>query len=136
VKGIECAFVGRLGKDAELRTSSAGREWMLLSVIVGEQPDEQWVNVSSWSTTIAELAKTLLQGAQVYAEGRLKLRHWTAHDGTPRTGLSVSASLIQPLALIGNRKPKRPRAQKGAKPGEVSDAFHKPQDFYSDPLPF
>ncbi len=136
MKGIECAFAGRLGQDAKLRTSSAGRDWMSLSVIVGEGDDEQWVQVASWSTTTAELAPMLVQGAQIYVEGKLKLRTWTAHDGTQRTGISVSASLIQPLALIGNRKPKRPRADKAAKPGEASDAFHKPQEFHSDPLPF
>lgn len=137
MKGIECAFAGRLGKDAELRTSSAGREWMLMSVVVGEEPDEQWVNVSSWSSTTAELAPSLTQGAQIYVEGKLKLRHWTAHDGTPKSGISVSASLIQPLALIGAKKPKRPRAAKAdAQPGGASDSFNKPQEFHNDPLPF
>jgi len=138
MKGIECAFAGRLGRNAELRTSSAGREWLSLSVIVGEGDDEQWVQVASWSATIAELAPMLVQGAQVYCEGKLKLRTWTAHDGTARTGISVSASLIQPLALIGQRKPKRLRAPKAAKeaPPTQYRTGVMPQDYRPTKLPF
>jgi len=132
MKGIECAFAGRLGRNAELRTSSAGREWLSLSVIVGEGDDEQWVQVASWSTTIAELAPMLVQGAQVYCEGKLKLRTWGDSYGATRAGLSVSASLIQPLALIGQRKPKRPRAEKAAKPRQPHTPAHQPLPFDDD----
>jgi len=138
MKGIECAFAGRLGRNAELRTSSAGREWLSLSIIVGEGDDEQWVQVASWSTTIAELAPMLVQGAQVYCEGKLKLRTWADRDGETRAGISVSASLIQPLALIGNRKPKRPRAPKAAKeaPPTQYRTGVMPQDYRPSKLPF
>lgn len=131
MKGIEVALVGRLAKDAEVRTSKAGQEWMLLPMVVGEQPDEQWVSVSSWSHTVAELAPQLVKGVDLYVEGKLKLRTWQGDDGTTRSTLAVSANLIQPMALIGNRKPKKPRAEK-AKVGEASAAVHQPLPFNDD----
>lgn len=137
MKGIEVALVGKLSSDAQLRTSSAGKEWMLLFVDVPEGEGEQRVNVSSWSHTTAELAPLLVKGADIYVEGKLKQRTWQNSDGTLGFGLSVSASLIQPLALIGNRKPKKPRGEKKAEgtPGAASEAYHKPLPF-DDKLDF
>lgn len=130
MKGIEVAFEGKLGRDAQLRTSAAGREWLSLSVIVGEGDDEQWVSVASWSHTIAELAPTLIKGAQVYVEGKVKLRTWQGPDGM-QAGLSVSASLVQPLALIGNRKPKKTRTTSAAKRTDPNAPIP-----FNDALPF
>lgn len=134
MKGIEVALVGKLSSDAQLRTSSAGKEWMLLFVDVPEGDSEQRVNVSSWSHTIAELAPLLVKGADIYVEGKLKQRTWQNSDGTLGFGLSVSASLIQPLALIGNKKPKKPRGEKAkaGAVGEASAAVHQPLPFNDD----
>ncbi len=108
MKSIEAAFTGIIPRDAELRTARSGRQWLSFSVIVGEEPDEQWVSVAAFSGSIAELAPQLTKGTRVYAEGRLKLRSWESEGGT-RFGLSVAASLVQPMALIGQRRPKKPR---------------------------
>jgi single-stranded DNA-binding protein len=135
MKGIEVAFEGRLGRDAQLRTSSAGREWLSLSVIVGEEGDEQWVSVASWSHTIAELGPVLVKGAQVYIEGKVKLRTWQGPEGM-QSGLSVSASLVQPLALIGNRKPKRPRAEKTRATSAAKRTDPNSPIPFNDALPF
>lgn len=134
MKGIEVALVGKLSSDAQLRTSSAGKEWMLLFVDVPEGEGEQRVNVSSWSHTAADMAPLLVKGADIYVEGKLKQRTWQNSDGSTGFGLSVSASLIQPLALIGNKKPKKPRAEKAkaGAVGEASAAVHQPLPFNDD----
>ena len=131
MKGIECALVGRLDKDAELRRSAAGREWMLLNVAVPEGDGEQFITVGSWSHSIHELAPFLTAGTDVYVEGKLKLRSWVGADGTTtRTYISVQASVVQPLALIGEKKPKRPRA--AAKMKQTSAAVDAPLPFNDD----
>jgi len=114
MKGIACAFEGRLGKDAQLKATSAGRAFLVMSVIVGEDEEAQWINVSAWNDHLIDLADHLKSGVEVYCEGKLKMRHWDSAEG-PRSGLQVSASLVQPLALIGRSKPKAPRAKKDAK---------------------
>lgn len=109
MKGIACAFEGRLGRDAQLKSTTAGRAFMVMSVIVGEGDEEQWLNVSAWNDHLIDLADSLKSGIGVYVEGKLKLRQWDSAEG-PKSGLQVSASLVQPLALIGRSKPKAPRA--------------------------
>jgi single-stranded DNA-binding protein len=116
MKGIEAAFTGTIGRDAQLRTAKSGREWLSVSVVVGEEPEQQWVQVAAFFGDIGELAGQLTTMAKVYVEGKLKLRSWEAPDG-PRSGLSVVASVIQPLGLIGQKRPKKPRSPKsGTKP--------------------
>ena len=106
MKGIACAFEARLGRDAEIKTAKAsGRQFVTLSVIEGQDDEAQWLNVVAWSESLAEIAGQLTKGTELYIEGKLKLRTWESETGT-RYGLSVSASLVQPLALIGRSKPK------------------------------
>lgn len=112
MKGIACAFEGRLGRDAEMKTTNAGRAFLAFSVIVGEDDDAQWLNVSAWSDHLTELAPSLVKGVEVYIQGKLKLRHWQSTDG-PRAGLQVSAEVVQPKALIGRARPKAPRKARG-----------------------
>lgn len=140
MKGIACAFEGRLGKDAQLKTTQAGRAFMVMSVIVGEDEEAQWINVSAWNDHLIDLADHLKSGVAVYVEGKLKMRHWDSAEG-PRSGLQVSASLVQPLALIGRSKPKAPRA--GKKNGKADADPQKPLEFADgidarrgDDLPF
>jgi single-stranded DNA-binding protein len=115
MKGIECALVGRLNHDAELRQSKAGRDWLWLSVEVEGTDGSEYLTVGSWSHSIADLAPMLKAGGEVYIEGKLKLRRWDAADGTRSAMLNVQASVVQPLGLIGEKKPKRTRAPKAAK---------------------
>jgi single-strand DNA-binding protein len=115
MKGIHCAFEGRLGRDAEIKTAKAsGRSFLALSVIEGEDDEAQWLNVVAWSESLAEIASHLTKGTELYIEGKLKLRSWTTAEGETRYGLSVSASLVQPMALIGRSKPKTPTRKTSA----------------------
>jgi hypothetical protein len=46
MQGIEAAFIGRLGRDPELRYSQAGEPWLPLNLAVGENDATQWVKVT------------------------------------------------------------------------------------------
>lgn len=139
MKGIACAFEGRLGKDAVLKSTGTGRAFMVMSVIVGEDEEAEWINVSAWNDHLIDLAEHLKSGVAVYVEGKLKMRRWENPEGS-RSGLQVSASLVQPLALIGRSKPKAPRAGKKAN-GKAVDS-QKPIGVgesgrpFDDSLPF
>ena len=43
---IECAFIGRLGQDPDLRTAASGKPWMRLSLAVARADTTQWVGDS------------------------------------------------------------------------------------------
>lgn len=101
---IECAFTGRVGQEPALRTSKTGQPWLAVSVAVGSGDDIQWLQVAVFGDPAAELATRLTKGTRVYVEGRLRLNKWTK-DGREHAGLSVAATLVQPLGQIGRKRP-------------------------------
>ena len=111
--GIEAAFTGTLARLPDLKLSKAGKTWCALLVRVGEGDVAQWVQVAAFQE-MAETAGKLDKGANVYVEGRLTLKSWTAQDGTDRHGLNVAATVVMPIAQIGRRKPKQDRGARVA----------------------
>ena len=103
MSGIEAAFFGALGRDAELKTSHAGKPYLRLNVRVGDGDAVQWVNVTCFDEKAIAVADKMLKGASTYVEGRLSLDEWTGKDGTKRHGLSVMSWHCR-LAQIGRNK--------------------------------
>lgn len=102
---IECAFAGVLGRDPERREDRNGDAWCSFPVAVGEGEAVQWVRVAAFRQAAALVLEHCRKGGRVYVEGRLTLDTWTAKDGAERHGLSVAAWRVEPIGLIGNRKP-------------------------------
>lgn len=132
MKGIECAFVGVVDR-VDLRTAKTGRQWLSMGVTTGEEPEQQWVNVAAFFGHIEELVATP-KGTRVYVEGKIKLRTWEDDTGNSRASLSVSASLIQPLAQIGEKRPKRPRTPRQPATAKPPADHQRPIEF-NDELP-
>lgn len=109
IDGIECAFPATLTQDAEVKTTSAGRPFLKLSVVTGKDEKQQYLSVLAWRDTFTDMAQSLVKGTRIYCEGKLELRHWNGE-----TSITVSASKLEPLGLIGAKKPKAPRAKKAA----------------------
>ena len=103
---IECAFHGFCARDADARTSQAGKPWVSLSIGVGKDDDVQWVQVAVFGTAAAKAA-TLKKFDRCYIEGSIKLNAWRASDGTERHGLSVAAFKCEQTHRIGRNRPKR-----------------------------
>ena len=130
MSGIECAFFGALGRDAEARTSKTGRQYLRLNVRVGDGDDAQWVNVACFDRVAIGIAERFVAGARTYVEGRLTANDWTGSDGVKRTGLSVLAWHCR-LSDIGRHR--RTKRRSSRKP-KASVAAGLP--FYSDDIPF
>jgi single-stranded DNA-binding protein len=109
MSGIEAAFFGALGRDAESKVS-------------------KWVNVTAFDDKAIAASDKFLKGARVYIEGRLSLDEWTAQDGAKRTSLSCLSWHFR-LAQIGRNKPKRQRDSSEAAPAQVGGDF-------GDEIPF
>jgi single-strand DNA-binding protein len=110
MSSIECAFSGRVGQEPVLKESKAGKPWLSFSVAVGEDENVQWVSVAAFGEKAKELAGCLKKSDRVYVEGRLKLNTWTGKDGTLQAGLSVAATLVQPMGQIGAKRPSKRKA--------------------------
>ena len=116
--GIQCAFDARITRDAEIKTARSGRTFLKFSVVhtkgEGEKLKQTWFSILAWRESIAELCPDLKAGVEVYIEGELEQTQWESPEGS-RSGLSVSASKVEPKGLIGRAKPKAPRKPRGGK---------------------
>jgi single-strand DNA-binding protein len=111
MKGIQCALTGKLARDAELKTSKAGKPWLSFHVAVDEASEEAttWVRVAVFGQLATRLHPELKKSTEVYCEGRLRLDSWTGKDGRERSGLSVAASRVEVLGRIGfDPHPRKP----------------------------
>src|SRR5262245_26777104 len=86
--GIEVAFPGSLVRDAEAKTSKAGKQYLRINVRVENGDKAEFINAMVFDPDAIAVADKLVKGARVYIEGKLSLDEWTAQDGTKRTGLS------------------------------------------------
>jgi single-stranded DNA-binding protein len=102
---IDAAFFGVLGRDAERKTSKAGREYLRLNVRVGNGDEAQWVSVLAFND-VAELAERLRKDARIYVEGTLSADAWLDRDGKPRVKLNVMSWRCFETHRIGRNRPK------------------------------
>jgi single-strand DNA-binding protein len=130
VKGIQAAFTGKLGQDAELKTSKSGKPWLSVSVAIDMETSEEattWVRIAVFGELATRLYPELKKGTEVYCEGRLKLDSWTGKDGRERSGLPVAAAKVEVLGRIGfdpyQRKPKPEPHPEGQGPTEQDLPF-------------
>lgn len=133
---IEAAFFGVLGRDAEQKTSKAGKQYLRLNVRVGDGDGAQWVNVMAFDPKAIEVADKMLKGARAYVEGSLRLDQWEQQDGTKRAGLSVMSWHCRLAAIGRNRKPKVNVAGGSVEQSSPSAATAPANDFHNDKIPF
>lgn len=89
---------GRIGKDAEIRSTRDGKLWAAFPVdakVDGEAP-ATWVRVALFGDTVSTLAPRLIKGTQVYCEGRLSLGTWTGRDGEATAGSTLRRGRSHP----------------------------------------
>jgi single-stranded DNA-binding protein len=118
MSGIEAAFFGALGRDAEAKTSTKGKSYLRFNVRVGEGEGAQWLNVTCFDTSAIEAVDKFTKGSAIYCEGRLSLDRWTGQDGDARSRLSVM-SWHSRLSEIGRNRPRKRTRRTGNAPALV-----------------
>ncbi len=98
-------LIGRLGQDAELKTTAKGHAYALFSLAVNEPYKDSvgawsqtttWFDVQCWGRTVA-FAQTLTKGTHVLIEGRIDISKYT-DDGESKTKTWIKATTILRLA--------------------------------------
>ncbi|MFN8532308.1 MAG: single-stranded DNA-binding protein [Dehalococcoidia bacterium] len=103
-------IIGNLGKDPELRYTTAGRPVTTFNVAVnrpaasvdGERREEtEWFQVVTFSKLAERCDQLLTKGQRVYVEGKLQTRSWPGQDGHVRRVLEVLANEV---IFLGQRR--------------------------------
>lgn len=105
-------LVGRLTREPDIRTTTSGQSVASLSMATNrfwkdkngqKQDSTEFHNVVLWGR-LAEIAgQYLVKGAEVFIEGRLQTRKYTAKDGTEKRTTEVVGENMQLGAKPQNR---------------------------------
>lgn len=94
-------FIGRLGKDPELRYSAAGDAFCNFSIACGwknkEKEGTEWVKCTAFGKLAEICGKYLSKGSQVYISGRLTTRKWKNKDGVDQYSTEINVDQMQML---------------------------------------
>lgn len=86
-------YSGRVGADAELRTTASGEKVLSFRVCntvgFGDRKIEQWVDNSYWGARAEKIAGYVKKGDRITVSGELKLESFQRKDGTPGSKLAV-----------------------------------------------
>ena len=128
----QITICGRLGRDAELRTTQGGDSVLGFTVAVdvrkGREKETAWWRVSLWGKRGEALAPYLLKGVAVTVIGEFSLGEY---EGKPQ--LNVRASEI---AMQGGRGEQQQRQPEQARGGGAMPAATDWPDALSDEIPF
>lgn len=106
--------IGNLTKEAEIRFIPSGEAVANLRLATnrkykgagGEWKEEvTYLSVEVWGKGAEACGEYLKKGSSVLVEGRLKLKEWTAQDGSKRSQLEVVADRVQFLDKRGAAEP-------------------------------
>ena len=102
-------FVGRLGKDVELRYSPDGKAVASFSLAVNRrhssnaaagQPTADFIPCVAWEKLGEIVGNNLVKGSQVLVEGRMQIRNYDAQDGGKRY---VTEVIAQDIEFMGSK---------------------------------
>ena len=96
-----CEFIGRLGKDPEVRYTADSNAICNFSIAVGyktaTKETTEWVRITSFGKLAGICADYLKKGSQVFVAGRMTTRKWQNKDGVDQYTTEVVADQMQML---------------------------------------
>ena len=113
-----CEFIGRLGKDPDVRFSANGDALCTFSIAVGykyqEKETTEWVRIVAFKKLAAICGDYLKKGTQVYIAGRMVTRKWQNKDGVDQYTTEVVADQMQ---MLGGK------SEESSTPKKQDDAY-------------
>ena len=122
-----CEFIGRLGRDVELRYAPSGDAIANFSIAVSyktkEKETTEWVRIVSFGKLAGICGEYLRKGSQVYIAGRMTTRKWQNKDGVDQYTTEVVADQMQMLGGKSEQTEQaaKPDAYRQIKEGNVVD---------------
>ena len=133
-----CQFIGRLGRDPEIRFSQSGESVANFSIACGQswkdkttgnkQEKTEWINVVAFRQLAEIIGQYCKKGQQVYIAGRMQTRKWQDKEGKDRYTTEIIADKMQ---LLGGKRDSTSETTQAA-----SAEKPKPAEDFDDDIPF
>lgn len=102
----QCSFIGRLGKDVELRPigdSSVANFTIACGWKSKDKEGVEWINVSAFGKLADICAQYLVKGSQIYVSGKMKTDKYTK-DRVERYSTKIVADNVQFLSKANTQQ--------------------------------
>ena len=121
-----CVFIGRVGRDPELKYFQSGDAYCSTSIAVGKKWKDKnsgetreqttWVPLQFFNKTAELFAKYAKKGSQIRVNGEFTTRKYNDKDGVERTATEIR---VQDFQLLGGKP-------EGAGGGQQQSPAQKP----------
>lgn len=145
-------LVGRLGRDPDVRYTSAGQPVANFSVATDEtyrdragerQKRTEWHKIVVWGKQAEIAQKYLRKGSLIYLEGRIQTREYTDRDQNKRTSFEIVCNNFRMLggrgeaaaAGAGGAAGEEPEGT-AAPPAPAVEEFGQGQEVSDEDIPF
>jgi len=121
MSGFNKAIIaGRLGRDPEIRYTTAGKAVCNFSVATSEvwtdangekQEKTEWHNVTCWEKLAEACGNFLAKGRQCIVEGKIQTRKWQDKEGNDRYSTDIIASRVEFLGSKNDQQNQKPSSE-------------------------
>lgn len=118
---ITALVTGKLITTPEQRTGSSGKPYVRATLAAHDGEADSLVSVIAFGSAAEQLG-ALAKGDTVAISGRAKVSTWTGRDGSPKSGLNVTADVVlTAYQLKQKRKALAPAAADAPAPRAAPD---------------
>ena len=90
-----CSFIGRLGKDPEIRYIPDGSAVANFSIACGwktkTKEGTEWINIVAFGKLAEIIGQYLNKGSKIYISGGMRTRKWQDNSGADRYRTEIVA---------------------------------------------
>ena len=102
-----CMFIGRAGRDPEMRYSQSGTAVASFSLAVGykykDTESTEWVNVVAFGKLGELVGQYVDKGKQLFVSGRMQTEQWTDKENNKRYTTKIIADKVQFLGSASDK---------------------------------
>ena len=104
-------LIGRLGRDAEFKTTQSGSELLSFSMATSEKYTDrdgekkektEWHDCVLWGKRASTLSEYLTKGTQLFVEGSMETQKWKDKDGKDHRRTVIKVGEVKFIGGNGN----------------------------------
>lgn len=118
----QCNFIGRLGRDVELRYTQDGKSIANISLAVGwkskDKEGAEWVRCVAFDKLAEIMNQYLSKGSKIFVSGRMRTRKWQNQQGQDQYTTEIVIGDMQMLDSKPQGQGSHQQAQQQRQPSQ------------------